>query len=169
MERYVHRELRTAVAAFAAVAVSAPVTFAVRGELVDPGAVPFFTLGLIACAAVATQLSRFKWLSRVLGFETAQPLEGPPPRASLRRRPLHVGLFAVMTALTLGVALAWEPLVALTPLWLGTMWLGEAGLAATWERANGKVLWRGHDREEPWRLSVSPRPPTRTASGVRHG
>ncbi|WAZ23555.1 hypothetical protein STRCI_004903 [Streptomyces cinnabarinus] len=168
MDRYVHHELRSVITVLAAVAVCAPVTAAVHGTLIDSGDLSLFLAGLIGFAVLFTlaQASRIKWLSEVLDFEAAVPLEEPPPEVSLLRHPVNPWLLAVMTAGTLGTALAWEPAAALFPLWLALAWLGQAWLAVNWERGNGKVLWRGHDPDKPWRLSVSPRPLTRTATGA---
>ncbi|MDT9697849.1 hypothetical protein [Streptomyces sp. P17] len=168
MDRYVHHELRSVFSALAVAAVCVPVTGVARGALVSASGLPLFLLGLIAFATVFTllQSTRIKWLSEVLDFEAAVPLEEPPAETPLRRRPVNPWLFTMMTAATLGFAFALDPAAALFPLWLALAWLGQAYLAVNWERRHGKTLWRGHDPDKPWRLSVSPRPLPRTATGA---
>lgn len=157
MDRYVHHELRSVSTALAVVALCVPVTVSVHGAPVGSSGLPLFMAALIAFVALFTlaQATRIRWIGRVQDFEAAAPLAEPPTERSLLRRPLNPWLFAVLAAGTLGTALAWEPMAALFPLWLALAWSGQAGLAADWERRNGKILWRGHDPEKPWLLSAT--------------
>ncbi|MFF4272995.1 hypothetical protein [Streptomyces sp. NPDC001536] len=159
MDRYVHHELRAVYTAFAALAVCVPVTVGVRGAPMTAYGVGRFALGLIAFTVVFTLLgaTRLKWVGEIRDFESAVPLEQPPTAVvSLRRRPLNWWLLPVMLVPTLVLAIAYAPWIALLPLWSALVWLGQAWLAAGWERRNGKVLWRGHDTDAPWKLSYSP-------------
>lgn len=157
MDRYVHHELRSVITASAVVAVCVPITVSVHGGPVGSTGVPLFVAALIAFVTLFTlaQATRIKWIGRVPDFESAVALEEPPAESSLLRRPVNPWLFAVMGAGTLGTALAWDPMAALFPLWLALAWLGQAGLAADWERRNGRTLWRGHDPDRPWLLSAT--------------
>ncbi|MGW0910730.1 hypothetical protein ACWD1Z_03105 [Streptomyces sp. NPDC002784] len=168
MDRYVHHELRSVGTASATVAVCVPVTAGVHGAPLDAGGLGLFAAALLGFAVLCTlaQASRIRWLSEVLDFEAAEPLATPPAAAPLLRHPVNWWLFTVMTAGTLGAALAWEPVAAVFPLWPAAAWLGQAWLADGWERRHGKVLWRGHDPDRPGRLAVSPRPLPRTATGA---
>jgi hypothetical protein len=164
MDRYVHHELRSVYTALAALAVSLAVTSGVRGAPMTAYGAGTFALALIAFTVVFTLLgaTRLKWVGEIRDFESAVPLETAPAHGiSLRRHPLNWWLFTVMSVPTFVLAIAWEPWIALLPLWPTLAWLGQAWLAADWERRNGKVLWRGHDTDAPWKLSYSP--------GVRRG
>lgn len=159
MDRYIHHQLRSVYTALAALAVSVAVTSGVRGAPLTAYGVGWFALGLVAFTVVYTLLgaTRLKWVGDLRDFESAAPLEHPPTNdVSLRRRPLNWWLFTVMSVPTFTLAIAWEPWIALLPLWSAVAWLGQVWLAADWERKNGKVLWRGHDEDAPWKLSYSP-------------
>jgi hypothetical protein len=159
MDRYVHHELRSVYTALAALAVSLAVTGGVRGAPMTAYGAGRFALGMIAFTVVFTLLgaTRLKWVGEIRDFEAAVPLETAPAEVvSLRRHPLNWWLFTVMSVSTPVFAVAWEPWIALLPLWPALSWLGQAWLAADWERRNGKVLWRGYDTDAPWKLSYSP-------------
>ncbi|MCX5050464.1 hypothetical protein [Streptomyces sp. NBC_00474] len=168
MDRYVHHELRSVYSALVALAVCVPVTTGVRGAPLTAGGLGMFVTCGLAFTVVSTLLhaSRVKWFGEVRDFERAVPLDQAPPAVSLRTHPLNTWLLAAMLVPTLALAIAWEPWVALLPLWAALPWLGQAWLAADWERRNGKALWRGHDHDAPWKLSVTPRPLPRTATGA---
>ncbi|WP_405670932.1 hypothetical protein [Streptomyces sp. NBC_01530] len=145
-----------------------PVTTGVRGAPLTAGGLGTFVTCGLAFTVVSTLLhaSRVRWFGEVRGFEEAASLDQAPLAVPLRTHPLNAWLLAVMLVPTLALAIAW---VALLPLWAALPWLGQAWLAAGWERRNGKVLWRGHDQDAPWKLSVSPRPLPRTATGAPPG
>ncbi|MEV0170723.1 hypothetical protein AB0I00_06290 [Streptomyces sp. NPDC050803] len=166
MDRHVHHELRSAITALTVAAICAPLTVNVHGTLFGPGGLHLFLAGLIGFPVLLTllQATRIKWIGEIGDFETAVALPEPPAEKSLLRHPLNPWLFAMMTPVTLGLAFAWEPATALLPLWPALAWLGRAWLAAEWERRHHKTLWRGHNPEKPWRLSLTPRPLTRTAT-----
>ncbi|WKX11800.1 hypothetical protein [Streptomyces sp. NL15-2K] len=67
------------------------------------------------------------------------------------------------------VLMFWEPWVVLVPLGSALDWLGQAAVAAHWEHGHGKVVWRGRVHSRPWELSVSRRPPIRTATDALRG
>lgn len=169
MDRYVHHELRSVYTALAALAVSLAVTSGVRGAPLTAFGAGLFVTVMLAFTVISTLLhaTRIKGIGELRDFESAVLLEqAPADEVSLRRHPLNWWLFTVMAVSTLALALAYEPWIALLPLWPALAWLGQAWLAAEWERRNGKVLWRGHDTDAPWKLSVSPRPLPRTAIGA---
>ncbi|MFF6915793.1 hypothetical protein [Streptomyces sp. NPDC012466] len=173
MDRYVHVELRGAVSAFTGTAIAAAVFTGVRGHLpIRPHGLPLVIgIGLAFVAASALlRRSRLKGFGVVREFDTAPFVEDtgatPPAAVSLRRRPFSPGILAFSLVFALLVALLAEPSLLVVPPWLASDWLAHALVAARWERGNGLVLWRGHIPDEPWRLSVSRRPPTRTATGA---
>ncbi|MDN0195170.1 hypothetical protein [Streptomyces sp. S.PNR 29] len=171
MVRYVHDELRDVFSALAASAVNVAVMVSVRGfSPVRPSGLALLAGLALAFLAVYTLLrsSRLKWFSGVKQFEAAVPVEDTdaalPTGDSLRRHPIGLRLFAACVAMTLPLALLWDSWMAVFPLWPALAWLGRAVVCARWERRHGRLVWRGHLPEEPWELSVSRRPPTRTAT-----
>lgn len=173
MDRYVHAELRDASSAFTGTVVSMAVFAWVGGHLpIRPHGLPL-VIGIGLAYVAASALLRGSWLKRfssVREFDAAPRLEdtgaAPPAGVSLRRRPFNPGVLGFTVAFALPVALFWEPVLIVVPPRLASDWPARALVAARWERRNGLVLWRGHDPDEPGRLSVSRRPPTRTATGA---
>lgn len=171
MDRYVHHQLRAVYTAFAALVICVAVTSGVRGELMTSYGVGWFALGVVAFPVVFTLLAatRLKWVGDIRDFETAVSLEETPDGVSLRRHPVNWWLFTVMLVPTLALAIGYAEWIALLPLWSALISLGQVWVAADWERKNGKVLWRGHDTDAPWKLSYSPgalrgKAPARTTS-----
>jgi hypothetical protein len=173
MDRYVHHQLRAVVSILAAAAVAAAVVGVVRGF--PPPKMNGLLLAalLLVLVVVSTLLkaTRIKWVSEVRDFEAAVPLEDTdvvlPTNRFLRDQPFSPKLFVLYLVST--VLMFWEPWVVLIPLGSALDWLGQAAVAARWERRHGKVVWRGRVRSSPWELSVSPRPPTRTATDAPPG
>lgn len=165
MDRYVHHELRSVYTALAALAISVTATSGVRGAPLTAFGLGWFLMAMLAFTVVYTLLgaTRLKWVGEIRDFEAAVPLEEAPAGVSLRRHPLNWWLFVVMLVPSFALALAWEPWVALLPLWSALAWSGQAWLAVDWERKHGRVLWRGHDQNAPWKLSYSP---GRTSQGT---
>jgi hypothetical protein len=175
MSRYVHDELRAAIAAAAALAVTAVVLYAVRG-LPEPSGrwwLPCAVLVVVVGLWAPVKASRLRWVGRAREYEAAVPLAGPPPEGdSLRRRPVRPRVFAGFLVLSLAVSLLWEPALVLLLVWRALSWLTDSLVAARWERRHGVLLWRGHDEDDPGKLSCSPvsgPPPTRTATGAPPG
>lgn len=169
MDRYVHHELRSVYTASAALAISVAVTAGVRGALMTAFGLGRFLLCMVGFTVVHTLLgaTRLKWVGEIGDYEAAVPLEAAPENAvSLRRRPLNWWLLTAMLVPTVVFAIAWEPWIALLPLWWVLAWSGQAWLVADWERRHGRVLWRGHDEDAPWRLSYSPGPTSRRSAPV---
>ncbi|MET9680258.1 hypothetical protein [Streptomyces coeruleorubidus] len=174
MDRLVHHELRAVVSVLAATAVTLTTVGLVRGFSAppEPGRLGLYTAAVLAWIVVWTLLkaTRIKWFSEVREFEKAVRLDGTDPALAterfLRDRPFSPRMFVLYTLFAVPLAL-WEPLTAVIPLWSAVDWLGQAAVAARWERKHGLLLWRGHVDSRPWELSVSRRPPTRTASGAR--
>jgi hypothetical protein len=170
MGRYVHMELWAALAVLTGTAVGVAAGAGlreeppVRGDAV--GAVAAVALGFLV-VAVLFRTSRLKWVGEVREFEAAVPQ--PDPRPTTRSRSYGVRLLALFVPAALFASFFADTGVALVPLVMALDWLAKAVAGARWERANGRVLWRGGFREEPWRLSystLSPRPGTRTATGA---
>ncbi|MEU6176624.1 hypothetical protein [Streptomyces coeruleorubidus] len=174
MDRLLHHELRAAVSAFAAIAVALTAMGLVRGLSApdQPGRLGLYVVGLLAFLVVWTLLkaTRIKWFSEVRSFEKAVPVEdldvALPTERLLRDQPYSLRLFVLYLALALPLSF-WEPWSLGVLLWSALDWLGQAALIAHWERRNGLLLWRGHVESRPWELSVSRRPPTRTATDAR--
>ncbi|MDQ1016961.1 hypothetical protein [Streptomyces afghaniensis] len=174
MDRLVHHELRAVVSVLAATAVALTTAGLVRGfsPPSDPGRLGLCVAAVLASVVVWTLLkaTRITWFSEVRDFEKAPPVEeaGPvlPAERFLRDRPFSPRLFVLYLLFAVPLSL-WEPWAALLPLWSALDWLGQAALAAHWERRHGLLLWRGRVASRPWELSVSRRPPTRTATGAR--
>jgi hypothetical protein len=153
--RYVHHQLITVAEAAAALAVTVPVVFAVRGVPTPPE--DFWQVS----AALAVFLALIGLLSCTVGrrgtekrdFETALPLADPDavlptPRESLRRS-FTPGFVAYLMVVCLVLALVWEPLVAFAPLLYVPDRVVKGAYAAHWERRHGLVLWRGHVADQP--------------------
>jgi hypothetical protein len=90
-----------------------------------------------------------------------------PTNGFLRDQPFSRKLFVLYLMLTLPASVWWEPWIVLLPLGSALGWLGQAAVAVHWERGHGRIVWRGHVESRPWELSVSSRPPTRTATGAQ--
>ncbi len=170
MVRYVHSELTAALALLAGTGMGAAVAVGVHdGSVLRAGsvgraavfAVVFFTL------VTLVRGTRLKWVGEVANFEAAVPLPGAAPAPTPRPFGLGRLLLFLLPNLVVGVlGFTW---VLLVPLAMAMDWLAKAAVGARWERANGRLLWLGQDKEEPMRLSyspVSPPPPTRTATDV---
>ncbi|MEU0727957.1 hypothetical protein [Streptomyces sp. NPDC006140] len=174
VDRLVHHELRAVLSVFAALAVALTALGLVRGFSAPdrPGALAGYFGALLALLVLWTLLkaTRIKWFSHVRDFEKAVPVEDLdvvlPADRFLRDQPISPGLFGMYLVLALPLSF-WEPWTLGVLLWSALDWLGQAALVAHWERRNGLLLWRGHVGGRPWELSVSRRPPTRTATGAR--
>ncbi|MFJ6084141.1 hypothetical protein ACIQI8_22325 [Streptomyces sp. NPDC092369] len=166
MGRYVHQELLAALAMLTGIAVGVAVSVGIRDDASLHGRGVAVTAALAVAFLVVSVLlrsSRLKWVGEVREFEAAGPRPGadvvPRDRAYSVRMVVLFVLAAVLTSF-LGVAVV-------IPLAMGLDWLTKAVVAARWERRHGRVLWRGHNRDEPWKLSYSPVSPpraTRTAT-----
>jgi hypothetical protein len=145
MHSHLHNELTAVVKAVCAAAISAPVTFGVRGT-------PQADAGWLAIAVVIA-ISPVLWLrDEKRDFERAVPLNPDtvlPTRGESLRRSLGRGFVVFMVVPTLVAALFWEPWVALIPLMLVPQRLANATYAAYWERSHGVMLWRGHVPDQP--------------------
>jgi hypothetical protein len=178
MERYVHVELRAVFSAVAAAVAGMAVTGGVRGfpsvSVREAGSLIVLVLAF-ETAFTLLKASRLRWFSEVRDYEAAVPVAETgaalPADASLRHRPFSVRVLVGGLVVGVAVGLLWEPWVPLLLLWAAVDWLGQAGLAARWERRHGRVLWQGHDSDEPWRLSFSvrPSPGTTTPSASEAG
>lgn len=174
MDRLLHHELRAVVSILAATAVALTTAGLVRGFSLpsEPGRLGLYGAAVLAYFAVWTLLkaTRIKWFSEVLDFEKAAPVEEtgavPPAQGFLRDQPFSPRLFVLYLLFAVPLCL-WEPWAALLSLWWAVDWLGKAAVVARWERRHGMLLWRGHVDSRPWELSVSRRPPTRTATDAR--
>ena len=168
MGRYVHQELLAALAMLAGIAVGVAVAVGVRDEESIRGGGLAVTAALAVAFLVVSALlrsSRLKWVGEVREFEAAAPKPGAD--AMPRDRVHYVrmaGLFALAAVFTsyLGDAVA-------VPLVMGLDWLTKGVVGARWERENGRVLWRGYNRDEPWKLSYSPVSPTRATRTATDG
>jgi hypothetical protein len=172
MDRLLHHQLRAVLSACAAIAVALTVPGLVRGfSAPDRPALALYLGGLLALLLVWTLLKAtgIKWFSHVRDFEQAVSVGHPdgtlPADRFLRDRPFRPRLFSLYLALALPLAF-WEPWSLGVLPWSALDWVGEAALVVHWERRNGLMLWRGSVEGRPWELSVSPRPPTRTATGA---
>ncbi|MFF5963965.1 hypothetical protein ACFY64_09485 [Streptomyces collinus] len=174
VDRLVHHELRAVLSVCAALAVALTALGLVRGISAPdrPGALALYFGALLALLVVWTLLkaTRLKWISHVRDFEKAVPVEdldvALPTGRFLRDQPFSLRLFVLYLVLALPLAF-WEPWTLALLLWSALDWLGQAALSAHWERRTGLLLWRGHVGSRPWELSVSRRPPTRTATGAQ--
>ncbi|MFF5520798.1 hypothetical protein [Streptomyces coeruleorubidus] len=172
MDRLVHHELRAVLSVCSALAVALTVLGLVRGFSAPDSALAKYVGVLLALLVVWTLLkaTRIKWISHVRDFEKAVPVEDVdvvlPTDRFLRDHPFSPGLFGMYLVFALPVAF-WDPWALGVLLWSPLDWLGQAALVARWERRNGLLLWRGHVGSRPWELSVSRRPPTRTATGAQ--
>ncbi|MEU1599230.1 hypothetical protein ABZ468_42130 [Streptomyces sp. NPDC005708] len=157
MRRYVHNELTMVVQAVCAVAISAPVTFGVRGipnaDAGRPAIAAFIALsvgsavsGVLACTR-STRVDGGKW-----DFERAVALNPDtvlPTLGESLPRSLALRFVAFLVVPTLVAALFWEPWVAIMPLVLVPDRLAKAAYAAYWERRHGVMLWQGHVPDQP--------------------
>jgi hypothetical protein len=175
MDRLVHHEIRAANSTLLAGTVTLAVTAVVQGFPAADWDWRFVgaTAGFLVLWTLL-RATRVKGLGSHREFEKAVPLEEngrvPPADVPLRRdHPVSGRLLFLYVVLTLPVALLWEPWVTVVCPGSAIAWLGDAAVAAHWERRHGLVLWRGHVRGSPWELSVSPRPATRTATGAPPG
>jgi hypothetical protein len=174
VDRLVHHELRAVVSVLAAAAVALTAVGLARGfsPPSEPGRLGLYAAAVVASMVVWTLLkaTRIKWFSEVRDFEKAVRLDGTDPALTakrfLRDRPFSPRMFVLYTLFAVPLAL-WEPWTAVICLWSALDWLGQAAVAAHWERRHGLLLWRGPVGGRPWELSVSRRPPTRTATGAR--
>jgi hypothetical protein len=165
MGRYVHQELLAALAMLAGIAVGVAVAVEVRDEDPMSGRGVAVTAAFAVAYLVATALlrsSRLKWFGKVREFDAAVPRPGADTPADRGYYVRMLVLFVLAAAFTSYLGFA-----VFIPLMLGLNWLIQGAVAARWERRNGKVLWRGYRRDEPWKLSytsASPSPVTRTAT-----
>lgn len=167
MGRYVHMELWAALAVLTGTAGGVAVAVGVRDEPPVRADTVKWVVALAVVYLVAATLlraSRLKWVGEVRDFEAA----GPVPGAGPTPRHLSYGLrmLGLVATSALFASFFTDTAVAVA-LALALDWLVKAAVGARWERAHGRVLWRGHDRGEPWRLSYSPvtaPPSTRTAT-----
>ncbi|MFJ8462970.1 hypothetical protein [Streptomyces swartbergensis] len=174
MDRLLHHELRAVFSVLAVVAVSVTAAGLAHGFVPpEPGKVALYLAGLLAFAAVWTLLkgTRLRGVSWIRDYDRAVPVEDTgvvvPAGASLRDGWFNWPVLVLFLLFVLPISVFWEPWVIGIALWSALDWLGQAALVAHWERRNGLLLWRGHVASRPWELSVSRRPPTRTATGAR--
>lgn len=155
MLRYVHNELTMVVQAVCAVAISAPVTFGMRGTpKADAGwSAVFIALSVVSTLSGVLACTRS---TRVDGgkrdFERAVPLNPDTVLPTLGKslpRSLALRFIAFLVVPTLIAALFWEPWMAIMPLVLVPERLAKAAYAAYWERRHGVMLWRGHVPDQP--------------------
>ncbi|MGW0496472.1 hypothetical protein ACWD0Z_13850 [Streptomyces sp. NPDC003007] len=173
-DRLVHHELRAAVSVLAATAVALTTVGLVEGFSApsEPGRLGLYIGGVLAFLLLWTlvKATGLKWIGAVRDFEKAVRLEGTDPALPtarfLRDKPFSPRLFVLCLLFTVPLSL-WEPWTAVLPLWSAVDWLGQAAVAAHWERGHGMLVWRGRVESRPWELSVSRRPPTRTATGAQ--
>lgn len=168
MVRYVHSELTAGLVLLAGtgagvtVAVGVHDTSLLRADSV--GRVAVFAVVFLTLVALVRG-TRLKWVGEVANFEAAVPVSDAEP--VVPRRPFGLGRLSLFLLPNLAVGLLGFTWVLLVPLVMALDWLAKAAVGARWERGHGRLLWLGHDKEEPWRLSyspVSPAPPTRTAT-----
>ncbi|NEB02727.1 hypothetical protein [Streptomyces sp. SID13726] len=147
----------TVVEVGAAVAVSAPVAFGVRGlPQLDSAKVAalLYLAGASAFFGLLAVSTRLNWLGGEKGdFESAVPLTAPEailpsPRKSLLRS-FDVAFVVIVTLPSLAFGLLWSP-------W-GIGWLVffvperivKGVYALLWERRHDVLLWRGSVAEQP--------------------
>jgi len=166
MVRYVYYEFWAALAMLFGSAVGVAVAVGVRDETpVRSDGVPLVAavaLGFLVVSALLRS-SRLKWFGDVREFEAAVPR--PHTGATPPNRTYTVWLVALFVFAALLTSFVGD--VVILPVVMGLDWLAKTVVGARWERRNGRVLWRGHDREEPWKLSYAPVSPpraTRTAT-----
>ncbi|MDN3249475.1 hypothetical protein ACFW4O_05635 [Streptomyces mutabilis] len=172
MDRILYHETRATGAALAATAVCAVAGGAVHGfdplPAGDAGRFPLWLLGLVVLSVLV------ELVVEVRRFRKAVPLADgvePPPDEPLRERLFLPGLFAFMAVPTLVAALVWGTWPALFPLASAAHWGTQALLVTVWERRNGRLLWRKPTMGDVGLATspLSPRPPTRTATGAPPG
>jgi hypothetical protein len=168
MVRYVHTELTAALALLAGTGMGVAVAAGVHDTSVlragPVGKVAVFAVVFLTLVTLVRG-TRLKWVGETANFEAAEPLPGPQPAAA--RRPFGLGRLLLFLVPNLVVGVLGFTWVLVVPLVMALDWLAKAAVGARWERRHGRLLWLGHDREEPLRLSyspVSPPPPTRTAT-----
>jgi hypothetical protein len=173
MVRYVHQELWTALALLAATAVGVVVAVAVHGSPpVRADRVWLLAVLALGYLLLVTLLrgSRLRWVGEVRRFEAAVPVTGRERVLRGGRFPLAIFVAFVVTASLF--ALVGGPLIPLLPLLPALDWLAKAAVGAHWERGNGRLLWREHDRHRPQGLSYTPftaPAPSRTATDAPAG
>lgn len=175
MHRQVHDQLGCAAASVAAAGVSLAVTTWVHD------APDVRVSDVVLAAALATlwtllKSTRLKGIGMVRDLDATQPVpvpDTPAPTGSSPRRPLFQPRVLVpYLVAALGLSLWWDPWWSLLPLVGAADWLSDAAVTARWERGHGRLLWRDVDPDEPGRLgytTVTPRPPTRTATDAPPG
>ncbi|MFD4599277.1 hypothetical protein ACFWPQ_14745 [Streptomyces sp. NPDC058464] len=158
MVRYVHHQLITVVEAGAALAVTAPVVFGVRGLPQDDSNFVAILLYLAGCSVFFSLLAvstRSRWLGgEKRDFESAVPLADPEailptPRESLRRSfdgafVVLIGLMSLVFGLVWGLAAIGFAVVFLVP-----ERIVKGVYAFFWERRHGVLLWRGQVVAQP--------------------
>ena len=170
MDRFLYHETRATGAALVATAVCAVAGGAVHGFQPLPAGeaarqFPVWLLGLVVLSVLV------ELVVEVRRFRKAVPLAAdvePPPDEPLRERLFLPGLFAFMAVPTLVAAVVWGAWLALFPLASAVHWGTQALLITVWERRNGRLLWRKHTMGNVGLATspLSPRPPTRTATGA---
>ncbi|MGC9442705.1 hypothetical protein [Streptomyces sp. WG5] len=169
MDRSLYHETRSTGAALAATAVCAVAGGAVHGfELPPAGDTRRVFLALLALMVLSMLVELVVDVRR---FRKAVPLADdvePPPDERLRERLFLPGLFAFIVVPTTAAALAWGWWVALFPLTSAAEWGTQAVVITVWERRNGLLLWRKFTMGNVGLATspLSPRPPTRNATGA---
>ncbi|MFI8949243.1 hypothetical protein ACIGO6_22325 [Streptomyces sp. NPDC053750] len=165
LDRSLDHETRSTGSALAAAALCAAAGGAAHGfPPLPPADVRRFLVALLGILALTVFLELVVDVRR---FGRAVPLADDvalPPERRPRERLFLPGLFGVVVVPTLVATLVWGSWVALLPLVLVAQWGAQALAVALWERRNGRVLWRAPGG--PVTSPVSPRPPTRTATGA---
>ncbi|MEU6348961.1 hypothetical protein ABZ896_06505 [Streptomyces sp. NPDC047072] len=177
MIRYVHHELRMAIAAWCALAITTAVVFAVRGSSLLRESW-WDTFGMVAAVLVlclALRATRVPVLGMVRELETALPRHvpygyWPTDRFTLLQPQFHGAMLAFAAApvaVVLPVSLLWEPYLIAGLLYMFLDPLSRGLVGARHERRHGVLLWlgrKGRDPAEYYYTPVTPRPPTRTAT-----
>lgn len=157
MVRYVHHRLISVVEAGVAVAVTAPVAFAVRGLPRVEGDHMLLVLSLAclsACLGMPAVPTRLTWLEgEKRDFENAVPLADPEavlptPRESMRRS-FQRGFVAFVALPSLIPGLFWGPWATGLMFLFVSERIGKGVSVYFWERRHGVLLWYGGVEEQP--------------------